>query len=108
MRPNHVKRAWKDGKQTIGGWIGCDSVYVAEMMARAGFDWLCIDMQHGLLDYNDVRAMLPAISTTPTMPIVRVPWNEPHIIMKALQLKKLTHTAQDVCRKHVSLLEERV
>jgi 4-hydroxy-2-oxoheptanedioate aldolase len=84
MRPNHVKRAWKDGKQTIGGWIGCDSVYVAEMMARAGFDWLCIDMQHGLLDYNDVRAMLPAISTTPTMPIVRVPWNEPHIIMKAL------------------------
>ena len=84
MRPNHVKRAWKEGKQTIGGWISCDSVYVAEMMARAGFDWLCIDMQHGLLDYNDVRAMLPAISTTDTMPFVRVPWNEPHIIMKAL------------------------
>ncbi len=84
MRPNHVKRAWKDKKQTVGGWISCDSVYVAEMMARTGFDWLCIDMQHGLLDYNDVRDMLPAISTTDTMPFVRVPWNEPYLIMKVL------------------------
>mgnify|MGYP003324345048 FL=1 len=84
MRPNHVKHAWKEGKQTVGGWIGCDSVQVAEVMARAGFDWLVMDMQHGLLDYNDVRNMLPAISQTDTVPIVRVPWNEPYIIMKAL------------------------
>ena len=61
MRPNHVKRAWKDGKQAIGGWIGCDSIHVAETMAGLGFDWLCMDMQHGLLDYNDVRAMLSLI-----------------------------------------------
>ena len=84
MRPNHVKRAWKEGKQTVGGWISSDSIHVAETMARTGFDWLCIDMQHGLLDYNDVRRMLPAISTTDTMPFVRVPWNEPYIIMKVL------------------------
>ena len=53
-------------------------------MARVGFDWLCMDMQHGLLDYNDVRDMLPAIGNTNTVPIVRVPWNEPYIIMKVL------------------------
>ena len=84
MRPNSVKNAWKNGKQTIGGWISCDSVYVAEMMGRTGFDWLCLDMQHGLLDYNDVRDMLPAISLSDTMPFVRVPWNEPYIMMKVL------------------------
>ena len=84
MRPNHVKHAWKQGKQTLGGWINVDSVHVAETMAGLGFDWLCMDMQHGALDYNDVRNMLPAISTTNTVPIVRVPWNEPYIIMKAL------------------------
>ena len=84
MRPNHVKHAWKQGKQTVGGWLNVDSVHVAETMAGLPFDWLCIDMQHGLLDYNDVRNMLPAISTTDTVPIVRVPWNEPYIIMKVL------------------------
>ena len=42
MRPNYIKRAWKDGKQTVGGWIGTDAVHTAETMARVGFDWLCI------------------------------------------------------------------
>ncbi|MDH5737642.1 MAG: aldolase/citrate lyase family protein [Gammaproteobacteria bacterium] len=84
MRPNHVLRAWRANKQTVGGWLSVDSTYTAEVMAHAGFDWLCLDMQHGLLDYNDVKRMLPAISTTATIPFVRVPWNEPYEIMKAL------------------------
>ena len=54
-------------------------------MANAGFDWLCLDMQHGMLDYNDIRQLLPAISTTSTIPLVRVPWNEPYEIMKVLE-----------------------
>lgn len=84
MRPNHVLRAWRENKQTVGGWLSVDSCHSAEVMAHAGFDWLCLDMQHGMLDYNDVKIMLPAISTTNTIPFVRVPWNEPYEIMKAL------------------------
>lgn len=84
MRPNHVLKAWKANKQTVGGWLSIDSCFTAEVMAHAGFDWLCLDMQHGLLDYNDVKKMLPAISTTSTIPFVRVPWNEPYEIMKVL------------------------
>ena len=60
------------------------NAYTAEVMANLGFDWLCVDLQHGLIDYQDLTAMLPAISTTETTPIVRVPWNEPYEIMKAL------------------------
>lgn len=84
MRKNHVLQAWRDNKETLGGWISVDSVFTAEVMANAGFDWVCMDIQHGMLDYNDVRQMLPAISTTNTMPFVRVPWNEPYEIMKVL------------------------
>ncbi len=84
MRPNHVLRAWREDKQTVGGWLTIDSTFTAETMAHVGFDWLCLDMQHGLLDYNDVKKMLPAISTTQTIPFVRVPWNEPYEIMKVL------------------------
>lgn len=84
MRPNHVLRAWRANKQTIGAWLSIDSSFTAETMARAGFDWVCVDMQHGMIDYHDVKLMLPAISTTETIPFVRVPWNEPYEIMKAL------------------------
>lgn len=84
MRKNHVLEAWRADKQTVGAWLSIDSTFTAETMAHAGFDWVCLDMQHGLLDYNDVRRMLPAISTTDTIPLVRVPWNEPYEIMKVL------------------------
>ena len=84
MRKNHVLQAWRENKATIGGWISIDSEFTAEIMANAGFDWLCMDIQHGMLDYNDVRKILPAISTTNTVPLVRVAWNEPYEIMKVL------------------------
>ena len=84
MRSNHVLQAWRANQQTIGAWMSIDSSYTAETMAHAGFDWLCLDMQHGVLDYNDVKHMLTAISTSNAIPLVRVPWNEPYEIMKVL------------------------
>jgi 4-hydroxy-2-oxoheptanedioate aldolase len=84
VRENHVLNAWRENKQTIGGWLSIDSIHSAETMAHIGFDWLCLDMQHGLLDFNDIKRILPAISTTSTLPFVRVPWNEPYEIMKVL------------------------
>ena len=84
MRPNKVLRAWREGRQTIGGWLSTPSGHSAEVMANIGFDWLCIDMQHGAIDYGDVIEMCRAISTTETTPFVRVPWNEPAMIMKVL------------------------
>src|SRR5919204_2872786 len=84
MRPNRIKQMWRDGKCVTLGWLSVSHGFSAEVMARQGFDALCIDMQHGLIDYNDVWPMLQAISQTDTVPVVRVPWNDPAIIMKVL------------------------
>jgi len=84
MRENKSLAAWRAGGRTVGGWLSIGNAYTAELMAGLGFDWLCVDLQHGLIDYTDLTVMLPAISTTDTTPIVRVPWNEPYEVMKAL------------------------
>ncbi len=84
MRPNRMKQIWREGGYVTLGWLSIPSAFSAEVMARQGFDALCIDMQHGLIDYNDVWPMLQGISQTDTVPVVRVPWNDPQIIMKAL------------------------
>jgi 4-hydroxy-2-oxoheptanedioate aldolase len=84
MRANTVKAKWREGKATIGAWLSIPSTYSAEMMAHQGFDWLCVDMQHGMIDYPDAVQMFTAISTTDTVPFARVPWNDPAIIMKVL------------------------
>ncbi|XOV86410.1 MAG: HpcH/HpaI aldolase/citrate lyase family protein [Pseudomonadota bacterium] len=84
MRKNTALEKWRAGEQTIGGWLSLANTHSAEMLANAGFDWLCVDLQHGLLDYSDLRHMLPAISTTETIPLVRVSGNNPSEIMKVL------------------------
>jgi 4-hydroxy-2-oxoheptanedioate aldolase len=84
MRPNRVKQLWRDGKPAVGGWLSIPGCFAAECMAQTNLDWLGIDMQHGCIDYSDVVPMLTAISTTNVVPFVRVPWNEPSMIMKVL------------------------
>lgn len=72
------------GKTSVGGWCVTPSPFTAEVMARAGFDWICIDQQHGLIGYQQMLAMLQAVAAAGVPAIVRVPWNEPAAIMKAL------------------------
>lgn len=84
MRENALLAAWREGRQTIGCWLSLGNAYSAEALAQLGFDYMCIDLQHGLVDYHDLTYMLPAISNGNTTPLVRVPWNEPYEIMKAL------------------------
>jgi len=69
---------------TYGGWCSIPSSFSAEIMGHAGFDWICIDMQHGLIFGDVVVAMLQALSVTRTPALVRVPMNDPSWIMKAL------------------------
>ena len=84
MRENKALSAWRNQRQTVGAWLSLANTHTAEIMGGLGFDWVCIDLQHGLLDYGDLTAMLPAISTGSSTPFVRVPWNEPYEIMKVL------------------------
>src|SRR3954463_12573756 len=84
MRFNRVKKLWREGQPAVGGWLSMPHAFVAEVMSHTGLDWLCVDMQHGCIDYSDAVPMLTAISTTNVTPFVRVPWNEPAMIMKVL------------------------
>jgi len=84
MRENSLKTLWSQGKAATNCWIASDSAYVAEAMASQGWDTLTIDMQHGLIGVTEMHAMLTAVSGYPVTPLVRVPWNEPGVIMKAL------------------------
>ncbi len=84
MRSNTVKAKWRAGEPAYGAWLTIPSSLSAEAIAHQGFDYVCVDMQHGMIDYADAVQMLTAISTTPAMPFVRVPWNEVSIINRML------------------------
>jgi 4-hydroxy-2-oxoheptanedioate aldolase len=84
MRDNLLRTLWRDDRAAVNGWLAIANGFAAETMAHQGWDTLTIDLQHGVVDYQAMVGMLQAISTTPTVPIVRVPWLEPGILMKSL------------------------
>ena len=84
MRENRLRTIWREDGTVVNGWLHVPSSFSAEVMAHAGYDSLTIDMQHGPVDYGSLVPMLQAISTTDTVPVVRVPWHDPGLIMQVL------------------------
>lgn len=84
MRANAVRQKLLNGEPVINGWCSIANAFSAEVLAHQGYDCLTIDMQHGAIGYEAALSMLQAISTTATVPMVRVPWHDPGIMMKLL------------------------
>jgi 4-hydroxy-2-oxoheptanedioate aldolase len=84
MFPTSLNQRWRDGATAFGAWMALREPLLAEAAGLAGFDYVVVDMQHGIADYTDAVAMVGAVARTPAVPIVRVPSNEPGIIGRVL------------------------
>jgi 4-hydroxy-2-oxoheptanedioate aldolase len=84
MRENRIRTLWAADKPVVNNWLTIPDAFCAETLAHAGFDSLTVDMQHGLIGFEAAVSMLTAISSTRTMPVVRVPWLDQGIVMKML------------------------
>lgn len=84
MKPNRLREIWVQGRPVLNGWCSIGDPFVAETMASMGWDALTLDLQHGLIGYSEMLAMLQAVAASNVTPIVRVSWNAPGEIMKAL------------------------
>lgn len=86
---------------SYGGWCSIPSTLSAEVMARGGFDWLCIDCQHGLIDYREMLGMVQVAEAAGRPALVRVSWNHPAEIMRSLDagaagvIVPMVETAED-------------
>ncbi len=84
MSQNKLLERWKAGKAAVNGWLAIPSGFSAEVMAQCGWDSVTVDMQHGVQDYQTMVQCFQAMDRLPVTRLVRVPWNEPGIIGKAL------------------------
>lgn len=104
MRANRINEIWARSECATLGWLSIAHSFTAEVMARQGFDALCIDLQHGTVEMDQLLPMLQSVSQTDTVPFVRVPWNDPATIMRALDLGAygiivpLVNTAEEAAR----------
>jgi 4-hydroxy-2-oxoheptanedioate aldolase len=109
MRENPLKALWASGRSATNIWAGIPSAYATEIIAHQDWDSITVDTQHGVVDQAAMVAMLTAISTTRTTPLVRVGWNSPAEIMRAADAGALgvicpTVNNREECERFVGAL----
>lgn len=84
MRENLVLKKLAAGQPIVNAWLSIPSSYSAEVLGHQGFDSVTIDLQHGLIGIDAAMPMFQALSSTPAVPLARVPANDPAQIMRLL------------------------
>ena len=84
MRPNSVKRTLKAGKPSIGTWLSLGSVAATRFMARTGFAWLTVDIEHNPIDWETAATMFGAAADAGCVALARVPANRHDHIKRVL------------------------
>jgi 4-hydroxy-2-oxoheptanedioate aldolase len=101
---NPLREAWSEDRTAFGLWMTVPGSIGAEIFAKAGADYVCVDQQHGVIDYDSMVPMFQAIRAEGTVPITRVLSNDPFLIMKALDagawgvIVPLVNSAEDAAR----------
>jgi 4-hydroxy-2-oxoheptanedioate aldolase len=86
MTANPLLARWRAGQPTLGGWMVSADPQIAEFMASAGFDEICVDQQHGLADGSTIAGLFRALELHGVPPTTRVPANDTAAIGLALDL----------------------
>ena len=71
---------------TIGSWITFSDPAIAEIMAKSGFDWLVVDMEHSALSMNQAQEIIRIINLCNVIPLVRVMENNPNLIKRFMDI----------------------
>src|SRR4051812_40983039 len=79
-----LRELWSRDLPAFGLWSSSRDTVVAELVAGAPHDYVCVDLQHGSATFGELPGMLQAMRAAGRAPMVRVPWNEPVGIMRAL------------------------
>jgi len=80
----NLKKKFYSKKFSLGSWINFANTASAEIMAKAGFDWLAIDMEHSAITLSEAQELIRVIDLAGCIPLVRVGDNDPALIKRVM------------------------
>lgn len=86
MAATNLKEKIKNKRLTFGSWVTLGHPSIAEIMARAGFDWLNVDMEHSAITLSEAQNLIQVIELCGVTPLVRVGENNPNLIKRVMDL----------------------
>lgn len=79
-----LKKQLQTGKKSIGSWITLAHPAIAEIMAKAGFDWLAVDLEHSVITIREAEELIRVIDLCGCVPLVRLTANDPNQIKRVM------------------------
>lgn len=79
-----LKEKIRNRQLTVGSWITVANTAIAEIMARSGYDWLTVDMEHSSITVKDAQELIRVIELCGVAPLVRVGHNQPNLIKRVM------------------------
>ncbi len=77
-----IKKKIRSKTLTVGSWLQLSDSFTAEVMSKSGFEWLAIDMEHGLLGLEDAFRLIQIVDLAGCVPLVRLHENDPSTIRR--------------------------
>ena len=84
MKRNPVKHKLQQGEASFGTWLSLGDLFATRVLARLGFDWLTLDMEHSAIDWQQATTLFAAIADAGCVPLARVPEGNHHYIKRTL------------------------
>ncbi len=84
MRSNPVKHKLRRGEPSFGTWLSLGNLHASRVLARSGFDWLTLDLEHSAVDWSQAAAVFAAVADAGCVPLARVPEGSHVCIKRAL------------------------
>lgn len=84
MRRNPVKAALRAGQAQVGTWLSLGDLTATRMLARVGFPWLTVDLEHSPIDWSQAGMLFGAIADAGCTPLARVPRGDHDHIKRVL------------------------
>lgn len=84
MKASSFKSKIKSGERVYGSWVTLAHPSIPEIMGRAGFDFLVVDMEHSAIDLGDAQRLFQAIEAQGITPIVRIGEHDPNLIKRVM------------------------
>ena len=86
MNSMSLKQKLKNNKLTLGSWITISNPLIPEILSPAGFDWLCVDLEHTSIELNELLPIIISIENQKMTPLVRVGENNPNLIKRVMDI----------------------
>lgn len=84
MNVELIRQKLKNDQISLGSWVTLGNTGIAEILSRAGFDWIVVDLEHSVISIDQAGELIRTIDGCDVVPLVRLTSNDENQIKRVM------------------------